>query len=173
MSQSIGIFYNINHNPMYNNYNNYNGDDKKNMALEPVIPLSSNCLNDLKYVNISNTYVESFEKTDKNDIKYKALELYFQLKGDRSDVSEIYKNIFDSIHFHFHLLETSLKKIIKDENECSVNLYDLCAEFLCFHCNEHNFCIWLESNTSMRSITIRFIATELTHFFSIFDLKMV
>lgn len=188
MSINQNVFYNINHNPMYNTYMDTECNDsndkfkgKNNMALEPMIPLSAQLpQSSSKYVNISNTYVESFEKNDKTHIKYKVVELFFKFKGDLDKVyekiekTEETEKITETLHSRFHLLETSIKKLIEeDKDDRYVNIYDLCSDFLFFHCNERDFCMWLESNTSIRSIKIRFIVIELKDFFSILDLKTV
>lgn len=202
ISQSLSIFYNINHNPMYN-YNNYNTNKNHttliyhdnpnipNMAMEPTIPLKLNenesCEIVPKYINISNTYVNTkpFEENDKADLRYKVLDLYFKCKGDRSKIHKIFENdlndlndlniienIIETVHSQYLKIEPRIKKMIK-EHEYDVNHYDLFSDFLFFHCKERDFCLWMENHTSLNSMKIRFLANELRDFFSILDLKKI
>lgn len=173
-------FYNINHNPMYNIHNVRDVcdvDKNMHMALEPIIPLKlDEPLLPSKYINISNTYIKSDEKNDSSDIKYKILDLYFKYRGDTTKIYEkIGKNddtekIIETVHLHFQSIGPGLKQLIIDQNE---DIYELCREFLFFNCDQRDFSMWMESNTALRSIAIRFIAIELRDFFSILNLKTV
>lgn len=216
-SVGVGIFYNINHNPMYMDYmedintidtldaSDCNKNNKNtttliyrenianlpNIAMEPTIPLKLNdnepCESIPKYINISNTYINTkqFEQNDKSDLRYKVLDLYFKYKGDRNKIRENFQgddendqniqnieNLIETVHSQYLKIEPRIKKMIKD-HEYDVNRYDLFSDFLFFHCKESDFCLWMESHTSLNSMKIRFLANELRDFFSILDLKKI